>query len=135
MGDEPESDDALVSLDEGIHNRPGLRGCRSEVAARILRRAPPVVMLGLGLKLRPRLLARGYPLEKLVEPTPMPDSRLTLTTERDSLGMRRVKVEWRVGELEKPTIRKGSGAFNGGAAVSANTAGAALRRLLSATRA
>jgi choline dehydrogenase-like flavoprotein len=42
----------------------------------------------------------------VVEPTPLPDSRVTLGTGRDRLGMPRVRVEWRLGELEKRTIRR-----------------------------
>ena len=41
-----------------------------------------------------------------MEPTPLADSRVTLGTERDPLGMPRVRVEWRLGELEKRTIRR-----------------------------
>jgi choline dehydrogenase-like flavoprotein len=41
-----------------------------------------------------------------VEPTPLADSRVTLGAERDALGMPRVRVEWRLGELEKRTIRR-----------------------------
>jgi choline dehydrogenase-like flavoprotein len=106
VGDDPQSYDALISLYEAIHNGRRLRGRRAEVAAQILRRAPQVAVLGLGLKTRLPLLSRGYTLETVVEPTPMPDSRVTLTAERDELGMRRVKVDWRVGELEKRTIRR-----------------------------
>jgi choline dehydrogenase-like flavoprotein len=46
------------------------------------------------------------PLESLavstrIESAPNPDSRVTLVRERDALGMRRVKLDWRLTELDK----------------------------------
>lgn len=41
------------------------------------------------------------------EQVPNPDSRVTLTTERDALGMPRPRVDWRTGELDKRTLVKG----------------------------
>lgn len=38
------------------------------------------------------------------EMAPNPESRITLDQTRDSLGMRRVKLDWRLGELERRTI-------------------------------
>jgi choline dehydrogenase-like flavoprotein len=37
------------------------------------------------------------------EMAPNPDSRVMLSEERDQLGMRRVKLDWRLGELERRT--------------------------------
>jgi choline dehydrogenase-like flavoprotein len=72
----------------------------------IVKQLPNVAVLVAGLKFRLPMLARGYSLETVVEPTPLPDSRVTLGTECDALGMPRVKVDWRLGELEKRTIRR-----------------------------
>lgn len=38
-----------------------------------------------------------------LDPAPNPDSRVTLTDQRDALGMRRVRLYWRFGDLEKPS--------------------------------
>jgi choline dehydrogenase-like flavoprotein len=38
------------------------------------------------------------------EIAPNPDSRITLSKARDRLGMRRVKLDWRIGELERNTL-------------------------------
>jgi len=38
-----------------------------------------------------------------IEQAPDPDSRILLGTERDALGLRRVKADWRIGELERRT--------------------------------
>jgi choline dehydrogenase-like flavoprotein len=40
------------------------------------------------------------------ENAPNPDSRITLSDALDCLGMRKVKLDWRVGELERRTLRE-----------------------------
>lgn len=42
--------------------------------------------------------------QMICEPTPDPDSRISLSTQRDALGMPRVKVDWRLGEQVKRTF-------------------------------
>ncbi len=44
-----------------------------------------------------------------LEQAPDPDSRVSLAENRDVLGLRRVKVDWRVGELERLTAAKFTG--------------------------
>jgi choline dehydrogenase-like flavoprotein len=78
-------------------------------------------LLGLGLS-RPgdalRLLYRLYigkragtsgrgpiGLGAQAEHAPNPDSRVTLGEERDRLGMRKVRLDWRLGELERRTLQ------------------------------
>lgn len=41
------------------------------------------------------------------EQVPNPDSRITLGEERDALGMRRVVMDWRLGELDLHTLARG----------------------------
>ena len=38
------------------------------------------------------------------EQAPNPDSRITLSTERDKLGLNRVKLDWRLSDIDKQTI-------------------------------
>jgi choline dehydrogenase-like flavoprotein len=45
-------------------------------------------------------------LNARVEPLPDPDSRVTLTAERDALGMRRVRLDWRPGEAGARALRR-----------------------------
>lgn len=40
------------------------------------------------------------------EQAPNPDSRITLTPERDRLGLNQVKLDWRLSEIDKYTIEK-----------------------------
>ena len=46
-----------------------------------------------------------YELEFHAEQAPNPDSRLTLSAERDALGMPRLKVDWRVTELDLESLK------------------------------
>lgn len=57
--------------------------------------------------LRPRFLMTNVKFQAIVEPVPDPDSRVTLAAERDALGMNRVRVNWRMGEIEKRTFDRG----------------------------
>jgi choline dehydrogenase-like flavoprotein len=49
-------------------------------------------------------LIRRQRVVSVVEPEPDPNSRITLTSERDRLGMPLVQLDWRVGLKEKRTI-------------------------------
>jgi choline dehydrogenase-like flavoprotein len=54
---------------------------------------------------QPRFLIQGVKFETIVEPEPDPESRVTLSpTEKDSLGMARVCVNWRLGERVQRTF-------------------------------
>ena len=52
----------------------------------------------------PRLLFRGCTFHAIVEPLPDPESRVTLSDQRDRLGMNRVQVNWRLDSLVKRTF-------------------------------
>jgi len=47
---------------------------------------------------------KGMPIMIQAEQEPNPSNRVFLAAERDELGLRRVNVEWRLGELERRTI-------------------------------
>ncbi|MDZ4698642.1 MAG: GMC family oxidoreductase [Rhodothermales bacterium] len=47
-----------------------------------------------------------YVMQVRMEQAPNPDSRIMLSDQRDALGMPRVKLDWRIGELEKRSIRQ-----------------------------
>jgi choline dehydrogenase-like flavoprotein len=42
----------------------------------------------------------------VVEQAPNPDSRVMLSDELDALGLRRIKLDWRISELEKRSLRQ-----------------------------
>jgi choline dehydrogenase-like flavoprotein len=43
----------------------------------------------------------------VVEQVPNPDSRVTLSAERDRLGMRRLRLDWRLSELDRHSFERG----------------------------
>jgi choline dehydrogenase-like flavoprotein len=47
---------------------------------------------------------RGVRMKTIVEPTPDPDSRVTLSTAKDRLGMPRVRVDWRLDDRVRRTF-------------------------------
>ncbi|MEZ4699968.1 MAG: GMC family oxidoreductase [Rhodothermales bacterium] len=47
-----------------------------------------------------------YVMQVRMEQAPNPDSRIMLGDQRDALGMPRVKLDWRIGDLEKRSIRQ-----------------------------
>lgn len=49
---------------------------------------------------------RFFTIEERAEQAPNPDSRVTLGGERDALGMRRIDMNWRLGELDLVTLRR-----------------------------
>jgi choline dehydrogenase-like flavoprotein len=49
----------------------------------------------------------SYPLEFNCEQTPLESSRITLLNETDSLGMRRVKIDWRRSEDDIDAVERG----------------------------
>ena len=106
VGDDPAAYTAVSHIRQAVHGAGSLLDRSRSDLVNMVRQLPSVAVLAAGLKLRLPFLARGFSLETVVEPTPLPDSRVTLGTGRDGLGMPRVKVEWRLGELEKRTIRR-----------------------------
>ena len=55
---------------------------------------------------RPRNLVRNFELVSLLEPEQMPDSRITLSDQLDPLGLRRVRVDWKIGNLVRRTLAR-----------------------------
>jgi choline dehydrogenase-like flavoprotein len=53
---------------------------------------------------QPRSLIKDVRLQAIVEPTPERHSRVSLSDERDALGMPRVKVHWQLGDLVRRTF-------------------------------
>ncbi len=49
-------------------------------------------------------LVQGVRLQAIMEPDPNPDSRVTLSDEKDQLGMNRVRVTWKVGSAVQRSL-------------------------------
>jgi len=67
-------------------------------------RGSPNLMASLIYR-RLKLAAKSdyFQIESVVEPVPDRESRVTLSRQRDSLGLNRAELNWRVGNLEKRT--------------------------------
>lgn len=50
-------------------------------------------------------------MEAIVEPEPLADSRVLLSSDHDALGMRRAKIDWRLSEQVKRTFDRGFEVF------------------------
>ncbi len=68
---------------------------------------PSVAAAFTGRLTRFRGLVHYYKLESVIEPEPNRENRVTLSHERDAFGLNRVKLEWRVGDLERRSHRRG----------------------------
>lgn len=53
---------------------------------------------------RPRSRIERVRLQAIVEPDPNPDSRVTLSNDKDQLGMNRVRVSWKLGSAVQRTF-------------------------------
>ncbi|MFL5468817.1 MAG: FAD-dependent oxidoreductase [Gemmatimonadaceae bacterium] len=66
---------------------------------------PPIRVAAAALAPRDKGPPRFYHMMTRQEQAPNPDSRVTLSAEKDALGMPRAKLDWRVTELDKRSIR------------------------------
>jgi len=80
-----------------------------EDAYNILRDGVSVSAAVIGRLIRPSWLFRGYRISTLIEPAPNPDSRVTLGSDRDRLGLRRARLDWRLSSLDRATIQQTQG--------------------------
>lgn len=78
---------------------------RSDIATIL---AHPKDSLGYGLSrvVKAQQLMTGVQMEMVLEQAPDPSSRVTLSSMKDVLGMNRVKVDWRLGDLEMRTFNR-----------------------------
>jgi choline dehydrogenase-like flavoprotein len=72
----------------------------------IVTRPWEVGIYGLGTKLITGPLVKDVKFQIIMEQAPNPSSRITLSNEKDHLGIRRVKVNWQLGELEQRTFNR-----------------------------
>ena len=71
----------------------------------LLRQAPQLALSILDNRYNPEFMPRRFQVETIIEPVPNPDSRVTLSSTRDRLGMHTVRVDWRLTELDKQNFR------------------------------
>jgi choline dehydrogenase-like flavoprotein len=70
------------------------------------RQGPPPLVAKLGAAAGPpQAVPRFFHLKTRQEQAPNPSSRVTLSTEKDALGMPRARLDWQLTELDKRSIR------------------------------
>jgi choline dehydrogenase-like flavoprotein len=79
---------------------------RSADVGAVLRRPHRAALGGLAAVRGVDRLRRRLELTAATEQIPDPDNRIELTTERDRLGVQRIRLSWRVGEAEERTHRR-----------------------------
>lgn len=79
-----------------------------EIARAIVRAVPTIVVnapqaiIGiLDVRLNPGFVKRDFALETVIEPIPNYDSRVTLSSARDQLGLNKVEVDWQLTDRDK----------------------------------
>ncbi len=70
----------------------------------LLRHAPQACLSVLDNRLNPEFVRREFHLVTICEPVPNPDSRVTLSSERDMLGLPQTRLDWRMGELDRRNL-------------------------------
>lgn len=61
-----------------------------------------------GFFVTPKSLIRRYQLVTIIEPTPNPGSRVTLSAEKDQLGCHMVRLNWRLTDADRRTLERTS---------------------------
>jgi choline dehydrogenase-like flavoprotein len=79
-----------------------------EIARAIVRVVPTIVVnapqaiIGiLDVRLNPGFVTRDFEIETVIEPVPNYDSRVTLSSARDQLGLNKVEVDWQLTDRDK----------------------------------
>ncbi|MFQ6023081.1 MAG: FAD-dependent oxidoreductase [Acidiferrobacterales bacterium] len=60
---------------------------------------------------KPEARRQLFMLVTVIEPAPNPDSRVTLSTETDALGKRRVRLHWQLGRLDRHSVSRAQELF------------------------
>lgn len=108
IGDQPAPVSRLGQALRLARRRQFGREMAGEIAAALRRPAD------LGRGIRDRYIRRRPPLSlpdrvligAVAEQAPDPDSRVTLSVERDALGLPRARIDWRISDREFQTVRR-----------------------------
>jgi choline dehydrogenase-like flavoprotein len=74
---------------------------RLDKLLQVAKAIPRGATAGLGFLLPFERRGREFYLETVFEPVPNRDSRITLISEKDQLGMRKVRLDWRLSEADR----------------------------------
>src|SRR5690606_32533356 len=77
---------------------------RAGAIATVARGSPTLVASLIYRRLKLAAASTYFQIESVVEPVPDRDSRVTLSSQRDRLGLNEARLDWRIGDLEKRTL-------------------------------
>jgi len=104
----------VLSLSPGRRGDPfvrfppyGRKGLSLDQIGDIARRPDQVTAAALLQLTQPNAFVSGYVLESKSEQAPNPQSRVTLTQERDAFGLNRVQLDWRMLPIDRYTVLRG----------------------------
>jgi choline dehydrogenase-like flavoprotein len=74
--------------------------------ASVARRSPRLIASLLYRRLKLAARSTYFQVESIIEPVPDRESRVTLSALRDRFGLNQARLDWRIGDLEKKTLRR-----------------------------
>lgn len=106
IGDSSSAVESMRRLRRLIRHRDSWGRDHTAEVAHVMRH--PLLAAGFlgGRALSRRPFVRGMQLELIVEPAPDRDSRVTLSRDRDALGLQRARVDWRLGDPVRHTFER-----------------------------
>ena len=104
---------ALKALQRAISGRSHFGYPRSRVVRDVLSQlptlllnAPTTALTVADVRFNSVRMRQDYSIETVFEPVPNRDSRITLTNSRDSLGLPRVSVDWRLTDQDRSNFNR-----------------------------
>ena len=103
-GEGTEAAETLIRMKHALEQKeqPG-RSVAQDVLT-LLRHPVDSAGFVIARRFQPRGLVKDVTFQAIVEPEPDPDARVTLSLDRDQLGVNRVCVGWRLGQLTRRTF-------------------------------
>jgi choline dehydrogenase-like flavoprotein len=105
-GDESAGVESLRNLYRLLRNTHKFPAFRPADVFNVLTGVGGIARVAAGRLFGAESLEVEHRLLQVVEPSPNPDSRVMLGRERDRLGLPKVVLDWRMGELERRTMIK-----------------------------
>ena len=96
--------DALTSIRRRVEKKHSPESSLSQDLLTLARHPWHTSSFVLAHYLKPQFLKRSTRFQAIVEPEPDSQARVTLSSERDALGLPRVRVGWRLGNLTRRTF-------------------------------
>jgi choline dehydrogenase-like flavoprotein len=105
-GDEHASVESLRNLYRLIMNTHKVPPFQMSDVINVVTGMGSIALVALGRMLASKAFVFDHRLMQMVEPTPDPNSRVMLGSDRDQLGVPKVTLDWRIGELSRHTMIK-----------------------------